>query len=215
MLSAMPLRRLYQSVKRTFCATALSIPASKNVAHATYDAVMVAGDGQTANLHVGEKYPIPQTLYTGFQQSQSSIYTPAAQITLVDLGLVLKMIPHVNGEGDISLDVDAEFKTLSGQTFNTVPAIAQRKFSGNVVLREGEWAVLTGMDESSTNLTRNGIAGIANIPGVNQALSENTRMRTASSTLVVIKPTITRLPMSDTVTPQYLLGPVRGERVIL
>jgi len=32
---------------------------------------------------------------------------------------------------------------------------------------------------------------------------------------VVIKPTITRLPMSDTVTPQYLLGPVRGERVIL
>jgi len=188
---------------------------SKNVAHATYDAVMVAGDGQTANLHVGQKYPIPQTLYTGFQQSQSSIYTPAAQITLEDLGLVLKMIPHVNGDGDIALDVNAEFKTLSGQTFNTVPAIAQRKFSGSVLLREGEWAVLAGMDESSTNLTRNGIAGIANIPGVNQVLSENTRMRTSSSTLVVIKPTITRLPMSDTVTPQYLLGPVRGERVIL
>jgi len=131
------------------------------------------------------------------------------------LGLVLKMIPHVNGDGDIALDVNAEFKTLSGQTFNTVPAIAQRKFSGSVLLREGEWAVLAGMDESSTNLTRNGIAGIANIPGVNQVLSENTRMRTSSSTLVVIKPTITRLPMSDTVTPQYLLGPVRGERVIL
>jgi general secretion pathway protein D len=125
------------------------------------------------------------------------------------------MIPHVNGEGDISLDVEAEFKTLSGQTFNTVPAIAQRKFSGNVVLREGEWAVLTGMDESSTNLTRNGIAGISSIPGVNHVLSENTRTRSSSSTLVVIKPTIIRLPMSDTVTPQYLLGPVRGERVIL
>lgn len=188
---------------------------SKNVAHATYDAVMVAGDGQTANLHVGEKYPIPQTLYTGFQQSQASIYTPAAQITMVDLGLVLKMIPHVNGDGDIALDLEAEFKTLSGQTFNTVPAIAQRKFSGSVVMREGEWAVFTGMDESSTNMTRNGIAGIANIPGVNQALSENTRTRASNSTLVVIKPTIIRLPMSNTVTPQYLLGPVRGERVVL
>ena len=43
----------------------------------------------------------------------------------------------------------------------------------------------------------------------------NAIMRTSSSTLVVIKPTITRLPMSNTVTPQYLLGPVRGERVVL
>jgi hypothetical protein len=46
-------------------------------------------------------------------------------------------------------------------------------------------------------------------------LSENTRAKESSSTLVVIKPTIIRLPMSNTVTPQYLLGPIRGERVVL
>jgi general secretion pathway protein D len=188
---------------------------SKTAARTTYQAVMVASDGQTANLHVGEKYPIPQTLYTGFQQSSASIYNPIGQVTLEDLGLLLKMTPRVNGEGDVSLDVEAEFKTLSGQTFNTVPAIAQRKFTGSVVLREGEWAVITGLDESSTTATRNGIAGISNIPGVNQALSENTRAHETSNTLVVIKPTIIRLPMSNTVTPQYLLGPVRGERVVL
>jgi general secretion pathway protein D len=188
---------------------------SKTAARTTYQAVMVASDGQTANLHVGEKYPIPQTLYSGFQQSAASIYNPIGQVTLEDLGLILKMTPRVNGEGDISLDVEAEFKTLSGQTFNTVPAIAQRKFSGSVVLREGEWAVITGLDESSTNATRNGIAGLSNIRGVNQALSENTRARETSNTLVVIKPTIIRLPMSNTVTPQYLLGPIRGERVVL
>jgi general secretion pathway protein D len=188
---------------------------SKTAARTTYQAVMVASDGQTANLHVGEKYPIPQTLYSGFQQSAASIYNPIGQVTLEDLGLLLKMTPRVNGEGDISLDVEAEFKTLSGQTFNTVPAIAQRKFTGSVVLREGEWAVITGLDENSTSVTRNGIVGISNIPWVNQALSENTRARETSSTLVVIKPTITRLPMSNTVTPQYLLGPIRGERVVL
>jgi general secretion pathway protein D len=188
---------------------------SKNVARTTYQAVMIASDGQTANLHVGEKYPIPQTLYSGFQQSSASIYNPIGQVTLEDLGLILKMTPRVNGEGDISLDVEAEFKTLSGQTFNTVPAIAQRKFTGSVVLREGEWAVITGLDESSTTITRNGIAGISNIRGLNQALSENTRARENSNTLVVIKPTIVRLPMSNTVTPQYLLGPIRGERVVL
>ena len=84
-----------------------------------------------------------------------------------------------------------------------------------VVVRQDDGTAYTVDWMPVANLTRNGIAGIANIPGVNQVLSENTRMRTSSSTLVVIKPTITRLPMSDTVTPQYLLGPVRGERVIL
>jgi general secretion pathway protein D len=188
---------------------------SNTATRAGYHAVMVATDGETASLHVGEKYPIPQTLYTGFQQSAASIYNPIGQVTLEDLGLVLKMTPRVNGDGDISLDVEAEFKTLSGQTFNTVPAIAQRKFTGGVVLREGEWAVLTGLDESSTTITRNGIAGLSNIAGVNQALSENTRARETSNTLVVIKPTIVRLPMSNTVTPQYFLGPIRGARVVL
>jgi type II secretory pathway component GspD/PulD (secretin) len=188
---------------------------SKTAARTTYQAVMVASDGQAASLHVGEKYPIPQTLYTGFQQSAASIYNPIGQVTLEDLGLLLKMTPHVNGDGDVSLEVEAEFKTLSGQTFNTVPAIAQRKFAGSVVLREGEWAVITGLDESSTNATRNGIAGLANIPGVNQVMSENTRMKETSNTLVVIKPTIIRLPMSNTVTPQYLLGSMRGARVVL
>jgi hypothetical protein len=36
-----------------------------------------------------------------------------------------------------------------------------------------------------------------------------------SDTLLVIKPTITRLPMSAQISPQYFLGPERGERVLL
>jgi type II secretory pathway component GspD/PulD (secretin) len=71
-----------------------------------YDATIVVDDGSTANFHVGDKYPIPQSLYTGFQQSSPSIYNPVGQFTLEDLGLVLKVTPRVNGEGDISMDIE-------------------------------------------------------------------------------------------------------------
>jgi general secretion pathway protein D len=188
---------------------------SKSFTRTSYDAVVIAEEGQAASLHFGEKYPIPTTLYTGVQQSTPSIYNPIGQVTQEDLGLVLKLTPRVNGWGEIALDVEAEYKSLGTQTFNTVPSVDQRKFTGTVGLREGEWAVLAGLDQKSTAITRNGLAGLANIRGLNQALSENTHDRTTSDVLVVIKPTITRLPMSPNISPQYLLGPLHGERVLL
>jgi hypothetical protein len=50
---------------------------------------------------------------------------------------------------------------------------------------------------------------------LNQLLSDNSRDARQSETLVVVKPTIQRLPMSEAITPQFLIGPVRGVRVLL
>ena len=180
-----------------------------------FDATVVVSSGQTANFHVGDQYPIAQSLYTGFNQGSSSIYNPVPQISLVDLGIVLKLTPRVSGDGNIGIDLEADYKALGNQTFNTVPAISQRTFKGTVNVREGEWAILAGLDANSVNATRNGLIGLSQIPGLNQLLSENTRDTQTSNTLVVIKPTVTRLPMSASISPQYLVGPVRGQRVLL
>jgi general secretion pathway protein D len=188
---------------------------SKSVGKTRYDSVLVTTDGQAATVHYGEKYPIAQSLYTGFAQSASSIYTPLPQIQQEDLGLALKMTPHVKGDGDVAIDVDAEYKSLGTFTLNTVPSVNQRKFTGNVVLREGEWAVIAGLDQNSINRTRNGLAGLSDILGLNEVLSENTRDKSSSQTLILIKPRVTRLPMAATTSPQYLLGPVRGFKVLL
>jgi len=188
---------------------------SKSFTSNLYDASVLVGDGQTANLHVGDKFPIPQSLNTGFQQAGGSIYNPIGEVTLEDLGLVLKLTPHVNGDGDIALDIEAEYKALGTQTIDTVPSINQRQFKGNVMLREGQWAILAGIDEDTHSVTRNGIAGLAQIPGLNQIISENTRDNKSENTLLVLKPTITRLPMSSIISPQYLLGPIGGMTVLL
>lgn len=180
-----------------------------------YDATVAVGDRQTANFHVGDKYPIAQTLYTGFAQSEPSIYNPTAQIMQVDLGLVLKITPSVNGDGNISLDLEAEYNALGTQTFNTVPSISDRVFKGTVNLREGEAAIVAGLDSDIRSLTRNGLWGLTQIPILNEFLAQNTREHQTSQTLIVVKPTITRLPMASWVSPQYLYGPARGERVLL
>lgn len=181
-----------------------------------YNATVVVADGQTADFHVGDKYPIPQSIYTGYQQTGlPGIYNPIGQVTLVDLGLKLKISPRIRGDGDISLDIDADYNALGTQTYNTIPAVAERTFKGSVRLRQGEWAILAGLDETTRSVTRDGLMGLFQIPGVNQVLSENTRDTQTSKTLIVIKPTIMRLPMASWISPQYLLGPAGGDRVLL
>ncbi len=188
---------------------------SKSSSRVLYEATVVVGDGQTASLHVGDKYPIPTSLYSGFQQSAGSIYNPIGQVTQEDLGIVLKVGARAHGDGDVSLDLEAEYKALGTTVLNTIPAIAQREFKGSVRLREHECAIIAGMDSDQRSSTRNGLAGLANIPGIDQLFAENTRDHKTSKTLIVIKPTITRLPMSDIISPQYLLGPAHGTRVLL
>lgn len=188
---------------------------NKSTAKNLYDATVVVQDGETANLHVGEKYPIPQSLYTGASQTTSSIYNPIGTFTQEDLGLVLKVTPHVKGNGDVGMDIEADYKALGTTTIDTVPSVAQRKFSGSVTLRQDEWAILAGLDQDTFTRSRSGLAGLTSIPGLNHLLSENNREDTKSSTLVVLKPVVTQLPMSDAITPQFLVGPVRGVRVLL
>jgi len=188
---------------------------SNSFSQALYDATVSVQDGQTVNFHIGDKYPIPQSLYTGFQQSSASIYNPVGEITLEDLGLILKLTPRLNGDGDISLDVEASVKSLGTQTFNTVPAIAEREFKGSVMLRETQWAVIAGLDEKTVTIAKSGFPGLSRIPGLNWIFSETTRDTQISHTLLLIKPTITRLPMSEADGPEYFLGTSRGERVLL
>ena len=189
---------------------------TKSISQIIFDATVVVEDRGTADFHIGDKYPIATSIYTGFNQGQDagSIYNPAPQITMEDLGLILKLTPHVNGEGDVGIDVEADFKTLGTQTFNSVPSISERGFKGTVSLRSGEWAILAGIDSSSSSFTRSGLAGLSQIPGLNQVLSETQRDAQTSNTLLVIKPTVTRLPMGH-ISPQFLIGARRGERVVI
>ena len=52
-------------------------------------------EGQPATLHVGEKYPIITSGYFGNTSGSGTVYTPPPTITFEDLGLLIKVTPHV------------------------------------------------------------------------------------------------------------------------
>jgi type II secretory pathway component GspD/PulD (secretin) len=75
--------------------------------------------------------------------------------------------------------------------------------------------VIAGLDQKSITRSRSGLVGLGDIPGLQHLLSSNTHDNSTSQTLILIKPQVTRLPMSAHISPQYLVGPVRGVKVML
>ena len=56
---------------------------------------------------------------------------------------------------------------------NGIPVVANRQIKSTVTLKEGEWAMVAGMMNSSEARTISGIAGVANVPLIGRFLRQN------------------------------------------
>lgn len=160
---------------------------------------VVTLDGMPATLHVGESYPIVTATYSGGSSSQissgiSSGLNAPPSISYQDLGLVLKVTPSVHDGGEVTLDVDTEFKVLGTFDANGNPTISNRKYTGKVRLKLGESAIVAGLLESTNGDTINGIAGLSSIPVIGRLLRTNNINKSSDQILLVLRPRLLTVP---------------------
>jgi len=175
---------------------------SKSSATTLLNTELVSLNGQPATFHVGQRYPIPSNLYIGNTTGSGQVYTPPPTFTFEDLGLVLKITPHVHGTDDVTLEVTAEFKLLGAAAIDGIPIISNRKYESVVRVRDGEWAVLAGLMSASEAKTITGLPGLSLLP----FLKDETREKDRSDTLIVLKPHLISLPPSEGITHEAWVG---------
>jgi hypothetical protein len=158
-----------------------------------FETQVIAVDGQPASFHVGEKYPIITSGYFGNTSSSGTVYTPPPTINFEDLGLVIKVTPHVTGANAVSLDLDAEFKALGATTSNGIPVVANTQYHSKAEVANGEWAVLAGLMSRQEATSITGLPIISRIP----LLRNNTITKDDGATLIVLKPHVTIAPPSE------------------
>jgi type II secretory pathway component GspD/PulD (secretin) len=165
-------------------------------------------DGMPASVHVGDRFPVMTAGYFGPASSSQGgqVYLPPPSFSFEDLGVNVKVTPHIHGMDEVTLDLETEFKVLSGGSNNGIPIISSRKLATKVRLREGEWGVVSGLLTSSQARTIHGIAGLMNIPALGQLLRKTNKDETTSEVLVIIKPTLLSLPPDQFVTPTIWTG---------
>jgi type II secretory pathway component GspD/PulD (secretin) len=118
----------------------------------------------------------------------------------------LKVTPHIHGMDEVTLDLETEFKVLTGETNNGIPIIASRKLTSKIRLREGEWGVVAGLLTSSEARTIHGIAGLSSIPVLGSLFKQYNKDESTSEVLMIIKPTLLNPSPDQVATPPIWTG---------
>ena len=165
---------------------------ARSLSHVT----LRAGQGNDATFHLGERFPILNGTYAPIFNSSAisavlgnqTYVPPFPSVSYEDLGLSLKAKPAIHGNGDVSLTLELQVRSLTGQSANGVPVLTNQEYKGSIRLRDGEPAVVAGEITTNDQRSMSGIPAIAAIPGLNWAATDNTRMKENDELLIVITP---------------------------
>jgi type II secretory pathway component GspD/PulD (secretin) len=160
-------------------------------------------DQEEATFRSGERYPIMISSYTALASNSSSTAT-TPQVQYEDLGLTLKVKPHIEGENEVSLDLNLKVESLAGSTINDIPVLANRQYTSVVSLRLGESALVASSMSKEDSLAITGIPGLSEIPGLHNATD---RQDTTDSLdlVILVTPHIVRVTHREAAGAMLLL----------
>jgi general secretion pathway protein D len=174
--------------------TSLSVNESwvRSLEHLT----MRANQGSDATFHLGERYPIQNASYAPvFNSPQISqvlgnqtYVPPFPSVSYEDLGLNVKAKPIVHGNNDVSVTLEMQVRSLTGESSNGVPVISNREFQGSINLKDGEPAVVAGQVSMSDMLAMTGIPGFGFLPLLNNVMVTNNKQEEYDELLIIVTP---------------------------
>jgi|CZKR01.1.fsa_nt_gi general secretion pathway protein D len=155
-----------------------------------------ASQGNDATFHLGERYPVLNASYAPIFNSpqisavlgNQTYVPPFPSVSYEDLGLNVKVKPVIHGDGSVSLELELQVRSLTGQSNNGVPIISNREYKGSINLKDGEPAVVAGEVSRTDTLSMSGIPGLGFLPGLNQAMVNNTKQSDTDELMIVITP---------------------------
>ncbi|HUJ94328.1 MAG TPA: hypothetical protein VLW84_03610 [Terriglobales bacterium] len=156
--------------------------------------------GNEATLHVGSRYPILNASFSPVFNSSAisqviqngSFQAPFPSFSYEDLGLTIKVKPVIHSNSDVGLQLELQFRVLTGASVNSVPVIGNREYKGSITLRDSEPAVVAGAVSQTDQRSLNGIPGLGAVPLLNQVMASNSVEHDEDEILIMITPRVTR-----------------------
>jgi len=106
-----------------------------------------------------------------------------------DVGITLRVTPHVTANHQVLMSVYAEQQSLAGATV-AGPTINKRFSRNEVLVGDGETAVIGGLTQTQVSRNRRGIPFLMNLPGLGRLFSETETIERKQDLLILITPRI-------------------------
>ncbi|HAV5028429.1 TPA: type II secretion system protein GspD [Acinetobacter baumannii] len=166
---------LIQALKENTASNLLSTPS------------IVTMDNEEAYIVVGQNVPF----VTGSVTTNSTGINPYTTVERKDVGVTLKVIPHIGENGTVRLEIEQEVSNIQASKGQAADLITNKRAIKTAVLAEhGQTVVLGGLVSDDVEFNRQGIPGLSSIPYLGRLFRSDTRSNTKRNLLVFIHPTI-------------------------
>ncbi|MGN5727146.1 type II secretion system secretin GspD [Acinetobacter calcoaceticus] len=149
---------------------------------------IVTMDNEEAYIVVGQNVPfVTGSVSTG----SSGTVNPYTTVERKDVGVTLKVIPHIGEGGTVRLEVEQEVSNVQSSKGQAADLITNKRAIKTAVLAEhGQTVVLGGLVSDDVEFNNQGIPGLSSIPYVGRLFRSDTRSNVKRNLLVFIHPTI-------------------------
>ena len=117
------------------------------------------------------------------------IQAVAPQIFRQKVGISLEVTPHVTANRQISMEIAATQQSLLGTT-EAGPSINERAAANEVLVGDGETAVIAGLTQTQVTKLRSGIPWLMNVPYIGRLFSQTRVEERKQDLLILVTPHI-------------------------
>ncbi len=168
---------------------------------------LVVVNNQAATLQVGDVVPVSTGSATVLTTSNTVVNT----IDYRNTGIILRVSPRINLNGNVRLDVEQEISNVSPQTAASLtPTVSERKVKSSISVATGQTVLLAGLISEQQNKGRNGIPGLDQIPGLGDAFAHQDYKTTRTELIIFIRPQIIRDGTDAHYVAEELRSKLRG-----
>lgn len=117
------------------------------------------------------------------------IQAVAPQISRLKIGITLEVTPHVTANRQIAMELVAAQQSLLGST-EAGPNISERRATNEVLVNDGETAVIAGLTQTQVSKLRSGIPWLMNVPYIGRLFSQTRTVERKQDLLILVTPHI-------------------------
>jgi general secretion pathway protein D len=150
--------------------------------------VLLAQNNQEARILVGSQRPFVQV----FRSLPTDNGTRDQIVQYRDVGTSLTIVPTVNPDGYVNLQLTQEVSNATNETQFGAPVISTREAQTYLFVRDGQTTVIGGLIDRQSEKTRSGVPGLIAIPLLGALFGSTVNTAVHSELFLFLTPHVVR-----------------------
>src|SRR5438093_357048 len=174
--------------------------------------MVFTSNNKKAIIASGQEIPVPVSTLSNVTSTVATNGTAAvaSNIEFKKVALQLEVVPLINSEKEVSLDILQKLDSFTGQTTtvdgNQIPTIATRYIRTNVSAPNCSTIILGGLITDDKKTTKVGIPVLDRIPYIGSIFRNTVRSKQSQELVILMRPEVTLMKLD-----LYLLRQRTGE----